>query len=96
MSTHQIFSVTISPDNGCGNMAVNIYLDRNAGSNNSDSALPRMEDDTDAGRSHVRAILCIPRASHPDRILPKPVFRIVGGEMYYFSATIQPSFDGHS
>ena len=66
-------------DTSQGHLAVNIHPDWNAGGNNSDCPLPGLEDDADIGRAHVCPILCLPRPSHCDRILPESVLWLVGG-----------------
>ena len=83
-------------------MAINIYTNWDVGSNNSNSSLSGVENDTDTGLAHVFVILCIPCSSHTDRILQKSMLWITMGrrrmpsfelEMYHYS--YRPSLCRH-
>ena len=75
-------------------MAINIYTNWNVGSNNSNTSLSGVENDTYTGLAHVSVILCIPCTSHTDRVLQKSMLWITKGEgecqsfeleMYHYS-----------
>ena len=62
----RIFPRKILSDTSHGYMAVYIYLDWNAGGNNSNSSLSGLENDADTGWAHVLLIFSIPCASDFD------------------------------
>ena len=60
-----------------GDLVINFYPDRNVGSDNSDRALPGVEDDESIGRHDVLALLRLSCPSHNTRVVEESMLRLI-------------------